>query len=274
MIFINGKPIAFATWEHLQDGVKKGIIIKLGSPVTTYINDTEGNVTGYVDGDILEEIPDSFYIPAGTRFYTNSGDPTAFWDANETIFVGGDTGIRNYSTVITGTDDGHYELILAYVHADGQIDGSTIQFDIRKGETQTYDISVNSSGEISVVGVPARIDIDPDTINLSAPSRWVTCYIGLPEGFDVNLIDGETVQLDGIPSYIGKEGWAQAEANQWNIVDHDGDGIPERMVKFDSLGVELLLSPGNATVTVCGQLFDGTNFERTDTIKVINKRVK
>ena len=59
------------------------------------------------------------------------------------------------------------------------------------------------------------------------------------------------------------------------IVDHDGDGILERMVKFnrtevaswihDDLGIEY----GDVTLTIAGELFDGTPFEGTDVIKVL-----
>ena len=119
--------------------------------------------------------------------------------------------------------------------------------------------------------ISSTIDIDPDTLNLSSKEKWVTCYIELPEGFDVSLIDGGIVELEGIPAYIGKQGWAKAEANEWNIVDHDEDGIPERMVKFDAFLVQLLLTTGDVPLTVYGGLIDGTIFEGTDTIKVIDK---
>ena len=269
-----GHPWISSGWKHLQDGVKEGLTIVTKSPVHTYLCDAEGNITGYVDGSILEEIPDSYYVPAGSRFSTNAADSTAFWEADETIFAPSTGSSGDYSLVMTGTDDGHYELILAYVHQDGEIDGSTIPFDIGKDETHTYDITVNPSGEISISGVPARIDIEPDTMSLSALGRWVTCYIELPEGFDVGLIDSRMVELNEIPAYIGKQNWASAEANEWNITDHDEDGIPERMVKFDSLLVQALLAPGDATLTVYGELIDGTIFEGADNIRVINPRVK
>lgn len=270
---LSGQPWIFTGWKHLQDGVKEGLIVVIGSPVCTYLCDAEDNTTGYVDGGILEEIPDSYYVPAGSRFSTNAADSTAFWEADETIFAPSSGSSGDYSLVMTGTDDGHYELTMAYIHGDGEIDGSTIPFDIHKDETHTYDITVSPSGEISITGIPARIDIEPDTMNLSAQGRWVTCYIELPEGFDVSLTDGSMVELDGIPAYIGKEDWAKAEANQWNITDHDEDGIPERMVKFDSFLVQLL-APGNVTLSVYGGLIDGTIFEGSDNIKVINPRAK
>ncbi|MCK4787370.1 MAG: hypothetical protein KAV87_26670, partial [Desulfobacteraceae bacterium] len=169
-----GTPGLFSGWKHLQDGVKEGLTVVIGSPVHTYLSNPEGNRTGYVEGEVVEEIPDSYYLPAGTRISTNRANSSAFWEADETIFVAQSGQSGEYSLVMTGTDNGHYELILAYIHRDGEIDGSTIQFDIRKYEPHMYDIAVSSSGEISITSVPSHIDFDPDTLNLKAPLKYVT----------------------------------------------------------------------------------------------------
>jgi len=53
--------------------------------------------------------------------------------------------------------------------------------------------------------------------------------------------------------------------------DHDGDGIPDLMVKFDREAVIELLEPGeNVLVTISGNLDGGLLFEGTDTIRVIH----
>ena len=117
------------------------------------------------------------------------------------------------------------------------------------------------------------IDIDPDTLNLGSKEKWVTCYIELPDGYDVMDIDGASVKLEGISAYIGAEGWAKAGANSGNIMDHDGDGILERMVKFDGAAVRGYLSSlgvsGYTGLTVTGDLVDGPSFEGIDVIRVI-----
>jgi len=261
----------FSGWKHLQDGGVEGFIVRIASPVHTYLLDAQSNATGYIDGRVVEEIPGSYYLPAGTRISTNRADSSAFWEADETIFVARSGQPGGYSLVVTGTDNGHYELILAYVHQDGEIDGSTIQFYIRKDETHTYDITVSPSGEISVAGIPARIDVDPDTINLSAAGKWVTCYIELPEALDLTLIDSTLVTLNGVPAYIGKEGWASSGPSKGNIIDHDGDGILSRMVKFNRSVVASSLAPGEATLALQGGMIDGTIFEGTATVTVIDR---
>lgn len=118
--------------------------------------------------------------------------------------------------------------------------------------------------------IDATVDIDPDTLNLRSNGKWITCYIELPDG-RASEIAGDTVTLEGVPAHMGKEGWATSAANEANTTDRDEDGIPERMVKFDRSAVQAALQAGEATLTVEGQLNDGTSFEGSDVIRVIDK---
>ncbi|MFC1967633.1 hypothetical protein ACFLV2_03255 [Chloroflexota bacterium] len=94
----------------------------------------------------------------------------------------------------------------------------------------------------------------------------------MPEGYDVHDIDGSTVMLNGeIPACLDKQGWAKADANDSNIMDHDGDGISERMVKFNRADIEAILSPGDEVqITITGKIA-GASFEGADVIRVINE---
>ncbi|MBE0447824.1 MAG: hypothetical protein IBX64_06950 [Actinobacteria bacterium] len=124
-------------------------------------------------------------------------------------------------------------------------------------KTRTVALSVY------VYPVTAKIDIDPDTLNLKSRGRWITAYIELPEGYDAADIDVSTVLLnDKVP----------AESMPTGIGDYDEDGIPDLMVKFDRAMVKGMLSPGDAVeLTVTGELIDGTPFKGSDTIRVISK---
>ncbi len=122
--------------------------------------------------------------------------------------------------------------------------------------------------------IDAVIEADPNTLNLNSNGNWVTCYIELPAGYDVNDIDGQTVTMEGVSAHMGKEDWACSQANASNIMDHDGDGIMERMVKFDRSAVQALLKPGVAAVTVKGKLPNHITLRGTDLIKVIGKSEK
>lgn len=101
--------------------------------------------------------------------------------------------------------------------------------------------------------IEASVDIKPDTLNLKSNGRWVTAFIALPDGYDVNDIDVGTVLLEGtVPAAWGKV----------------QDGV--LMAKFDREDVQDLVSPGEVTLKVTGELSDGTVFEGSDTIRVIN----
>jgi len=119
--------------------------------------------------------------------------------------------------------------------------------------------------------IEAVVDVDPNALNLSSQGKWITCYIELPAGYDVRDIDGQTVTLENVNAYMGKEGWASPQANEGNTTDHDGDGVLERMVKFDRSAVQAILKPGVACVAVMGKLSNHTTLHGTDLIKVIGK---
>jgi len=215
-------------WKHLHDDIRPGIVIVTNSPVYTYLIDKTGRKTGFFDGQVLQEITESYYLPSGFRTYTDVSDPASFMEADETIFVGGNAGPRDYSLVITGTDDGHYELILAYVHQDGQINGSTIPFDIRKDETHTYDITVSLSGQISITGVPARIDINPNrTPNQVYLSKNYTIYVAVLGNakFNVADIDSSTVRF-------GRNGTESKPVRAPTMRDLNADGFKDAMYGF------------------------------------------
>ena len=124
------------------------------------------------------------------------------------------------------------------------------------------------------MGIEAEIDMDPDTLNLRSRGKWITCYIELLAGYDPRDINASTILLmDTLsPEQDPKYGFVKSKESY--IVDHDGDGIDERMVKFDRQMVMELLEPGETvTLTVTGQLYDGTDFQGSDVIRVIDRPI-
>jgi Tol biopolymer transport system component len=120
--------------------------------------------------------------------------------------------------------------------------------------------------------IPASIDFDPDTLNLKAGGKWVTVYIELPEGHNVADIDATTILLNNLVPAVtdSKYGWANEPESY--LMDHDSDGILERMVKFDKeLVADVLPVGNNIMITVTGNV-GGTNFRGLDTIRVIDKK--
>jgi hypothetical protein len=119
-------------------------------------------------------------------------------------------------------------------------------------------------------GIKAAIDIAPDTLNLKSKGRWIIGYIELPQGYEVSSINVSTVRISDIN---GDSVDISAEDRPGEIGDYDNDGIPDLTVKFNRSDVDAL-SLGDVTLTVSGELYNGTPFEGSDTIWIIDKGKK
>jgi len=104
--------------------------------------------------------------------------------------------------------------------------------------------------------IEVAVDIDPDVLNLESRGRWITCYIWLPEPYDVADVDPDTILLNGQVSPA------------WSWIDEAEQML---MAKFPRSQTQEILEPGEVELTVTGELIDGTKFEGSDTIKVIDK---
>lgn len=116
----------------------------------------------------------------------------------------------------------------------------------------------------------AEIDFDPDTLNPESRGKWVAVYIELPVGYDPRDINATTIRLNGtLPPVLDRRYGFVSDPSGY-IVDHDADGISERMVKFDREEVIALLPLGTNPVRITGLLIDGTSFSGlSDPIRVL-----
>ena len=109
----------------------------------------------------------------------------------------------------------------------------------------------------SVIPVES-VTVDPETLNLQAPAKWITAYIELPEEYAAEDIDVGTVQL----IYDGSDLYAD-----WGDVQ---DGV--FMAKFDWATVAAWfegLHDEEVELTVAGEVA-GIEFEGAATIRVID----
>ncbi|MCG2796734.1 MAG: DUF5719 family protein, partial [Actinomycetia bacterium] len=69
--------------------------------------------------------------------------------------------------------------------------------DITTGVDPERKVVKGTTGSTGIfcVAVPVTAEVHPETLNLKSQGRWITTYIGLPEGYDAGGIDVETVQL-------------------------------------------------------------------------------
>ncbi len=77
--------------------------------------------------------------------------------------------------------------------------------------------------------LPAAVDLQPNTLNPKSAGQHLTGYIELPMDYDVNDIDLSTVKITRIGT---KTVEIFAQSNHGEIGDHDGDLVPDYMVKF------------------------------------------
>ena len=107
--------------------------------------------------------------------------------------------------------------------------------------------------------IPMAFDFTPSALDLASRGFWITGFLEPPPPFVASDIDISSVRLNGsVP---------EAPASPTPLGDHDGNGVPDLMVKFNRMAVELTLSEGdqvpvNVTGTVGGHLFLGTDYIR------------
>jgi len=235
------------------------------SPGELRVYDSQGRVTGLVNGEVKEEIPNSYYYnhtvaifyPSDSYRYEVVGTDEGTYGLEVNFVENGETIIFSATDIPVTTGAVHQYTIDWDVLSQGGEEGVTVQIDFDGDGTSELTITTGST--FIFIPVPATIDINPDTLNLNSKIKWVTAYIELPEDYDVTNIDVSTVNL----WYEGNNVPAE-----WGDIQ---DGT--LMVKFNGKAVQdLFTGPVDAaTIAVTGVVQDGTPFGGNDTIKVLKK---
>jgi hypothetical protein len=143
---------------------------------------------------------------------------------------------------------------------------------------QWHPFDVVEDGQYNVLEpptLPTTTDVVPDTLNLHGRGRWIAAYIQLPEEHNPEEVDATTILLnETIQPVLDLQYGFVTDSSEY-LVDRDGDGILERLVKFNRTEVaswicdDLGIQYGNVTLAIAGELHDGTPFEGIDKIKVV-----
>jgi len=260
-----------SSWlKELQE--KALMLLRIRSPVAPLLTDQNGRRIGYVNGIFINEIPGAameqqldselFYLPSDLTYLVGTTGiekgtlgldfivPTAESRIRVVIWEDIPVDVGSRATTTLSAVDIRYQVVT---------DTGEIIKPESVGELDTSDLTLY---------IPATIDIDPDTLNLKSKGQWITCYIELPEGYDVNNIDIETILLmqnEGVITLV-------AESSPTEVGDYDKNGIPDLMVKFNRATLitylkEQNLTSGQVTLKVIGQVSNKI-FEGTDTITI------
>ncbi|MHC4889842.1 MAG: right-handed parallel beta-helix repeat-containing protein, partial [Planctomycetota bacterium] len=107
--------------------------------------------------------------------------------------------------------------------------------------------------------LPAEVRIVPRTINLTSKGKWITSLFWLPKEYDVADIDPNSVLLEG-----------EIQAELFRVDEEEQVAV----ARFSRSEVQGILNVGQVELIISGRLTDGTIFEGTDTIRVIDKGKK
>jgi hypothetical protein len=189
-------------------------------------------------------------------------------------------------------------LLYDVMHAEGKVSRLYYEWDMGDGSPVVNDVIVshvypgagvytarltvtdeegaagNDTAVITVekeqVPVEIEVDIDPDTLNLKSKGKWITVYIEVKGGDPRDIVADSVLLNDTLhPENNTKYGFVVNESSY--IMDHDGDGVEERMFKFERSEVQAIVTVGeNVNLTVTLQFVDGSEFSGSDTIRVID----
>jgi hypothetical protein len=133
-------------------------------------------------------------------------------------------------------------------------------------------LDVPGVGRIGALGkgcdptpTPIAFELTPKTLNLASRGRWVTGYLEPAPPFAARDIEIATIRLNGTV--------AADTSAPTALVDHDGDGIEELMVKFDRAALELTLPEGDDVPVTVTCKSGTTTFAGADTVRVRRGRL-
>jgi hypothetical protein len=276
-----------------------------GDPYLDEVVDFWGGVDGFLGGwdkgnynipvspDVALGAPDGWFVSI------TPGDWIIFAFTDNTMIdgpgpdiaireIGNNAGLEKAEVWVSAVNDGVQFTSLGIIASQGWETNPTLYLDLADigftqpvgyvkvsdgvgGAAPGFDLDSITAVNAGEVTVEADIDFDPDTLNLKGKGRWATVYIELPGGYDVGEIDAGTVLLEDAISPVFDQKYGFVSHDDSYVVDHDGDGIMERMLKFRRSEVHAIVSPGVYNFKVSGELEDGTEFEGySDPIRVID----
>jgi len=130
------------------------------------------------------------------------------------------------------------------------------------GEPRISGLAIDIGADEYRLAIVVDVNIMPKTLNLESEGRWITCIITSGETYSISDIDVTTIKLNKPNSLL-----LPFEPFRTNINSRQQKLIS----KFSRSKVQSMLESelNSAILTVTGTLNDGTAFEGSDSIKII-----
>lgn len=247
--------IRHATSSDGIDWTDEGIAIDVGAP-----GDPDSKFV-YEPGVLVE--PDGTYV---MYYSVYDGNPYNYVDIHYATSPDGTAGSwTKEGLALAHGEEGDYDSVQALrpIVTRDPDDLHRLWYIGKDKEYGRMMLAIESKEELE-----AKIDCHPESLNMKSKGKWITCYIELPQGYDPKDIDANTILLNGVlpPELDPKYGFVVSQESY--IMDHDQNGIQERMVKFDRAEVQKLFGEQRVVLlAITGTLKDGTEFSGSDTIR-------
>lgn len=111
--------------------------------------------------------------------------------------------------------------------------------------------------------IASEVDIKPETLNRKSEGKYITGYIELIEGLDIDIVDIHNVKLV-------VDGHTAVPVERAEISDYNDNGIPDLTLKFDRQQVTDAIDTGAVEVALTGSVYNYYYFQDSDTISVLN----
>ena len=231
----------------------------LHSNADLHVYDPEGRHTGlnYENGEVENQITKAEFSYTDGQVITIP-DPMS----------GG------YRAALVGRATGSYGLTIEALSDSEPFLSESYEGEITIGQIHASEVAIPVIGQMGLAPpsiipglLKAKVNIDPDTLNLRSKDKWVTAYIKPPKGYDVE--NTRSVRLwYGIDSIAAKwtriqHGVLMAKFSKAEVISLLGD-IPWEACK----GACLRHISREVELTIMGQIGE-TQFVGTDTIRII-----
>jgi hypothetical protein len=246
-------------------------IFRIFSPAELRVYDSQGRVTGLVNGLIKGEIPNSLYDAAneavGIFFSTDSFLCEVAGTGEGTYGLTAVSIENKEATTFVATDipispNEIYRYMVDWQALSRAEEGVTVHIDYNgDGIYESTIISGNAlTHDEFVLQTATVVDFDPKTLNLRSQGNFVSVYIELPPGYNVAQIDISSIRLNGTVAPLAKP--VQV-----------GDYLMVKFYRMDIVNLVRAMDltyPANVAFTVTGKVA-GVTFKGSSVIRIINK---